>query len=106
MKLVKENIIFLQAVATLSRKQVKEILKNASKDQMLVIAEVAKNILARTLKLAEPYKSGLKKYRKTIRDIADDTTTHKDRLALVVKKAVVVSRLINAVLSTLVVLAK
>ena len=106
MKLIKENIIFLQSVAKLPRKQVKELLRNANKDQMLVIAEVAKNILARTLRLPEPYKSALKKYRKFIRDIADDTTTHKDRVLLVVKKAVIVSRLIRAVLNTLVTLAK
>jgi len=103
---IKENILFLQAVASLSKKQVKEILRHANKNQINVITEVAKNVLAKNLRLTEPYKVPLKKHRKVIRDIASDTTTYTDRARLIVSKASVVSNLISAVLSRLITLVK
>ena len=63
MNLIKENIIFLQAVATLPKKQIKELLKHAEKDQIRAIGEVAKNVLTNNLRPTEPYKTAMKKHR-------------------------------------------
>jgi len=103
---IKENILFLQAVASLSKKQVKELLRHANRSQINVIGEVAKNVLGGNLRLTEPYKTPLKKHRKVIRAIASETTTYADRSKLIVSKAGVISNLIRAVLSRLITLLK
>jgi len=74
MNRVKDNIIFLQAVATLPKKQVKELLRQAEKSQLKAIGEVSKNILTNNLKPLESYKTVLKRDRWVIRSLADDRT--------------------------------
>ena len=106
MNLIKENIIFLQAVATLPKKQIKELLKHAEKDQIRAIGEVAKNVLTNNLRPTEPYKTAMRKHRWVIRAIAEDQTAHRDRLRTVIRKPDAVSHMIHSVLSKLMALAK
>ena len=106
MNLVKENIIFLQAVATLPEKQVKELLKHAEKDQIKSICEVAKNVLTNNLRPPEPYKAVMKKHSWVITAIAGDQATHKDRLQTIVIKPDAVSHMIRSVLNKLTALTK
>ena len=106
MNLVKENIIFLHAVATLPKKQVKELLRHAEKNQLRSIGEVAKNILTNNLRPLESYKAALKRDRWVIRAIANDHTTYKDRLHTATEKSDTVARLVRSVLKTLTTLTK
>jgi len=86
MNLVKENIIFLQAIATLPRKQVKDLLRQADKNQLKTIGEIAKNILTSNLKPVESYKTMLKRDKWVIRALAQDHTSYRDRLHTVTEK--------------------
>jgi CRISPR/Cas system-associated protein Cas10 (large subunit of type III CRISPR-Cas system) len=106
MNRVKDNIIFLQAVATLPKKQVKELLRHAEKSQLKAIGEVSKNILTNNLKPLESYKTVLKRDRWVIRSLADDRTSYRDRLKTVIEKSDTVTRLVQSVLRTLTALTK
>ena len=106
MNLIKENIIFLQAVATLSKKQVKELLKHAEKDQIRAIGEIAKNVLTNNLRPPESYKAVMKKHRWAIRAIAEDRAAHRVRLQTIVRKPDAVSHMIRAILDKLTALTK
>lgn len=106
MNLIKENIVFLQAVSSLTKKQVKALLEHCSRDQIRALGEVAKNVLNHNLRLPEPYKSTMKKHRRIIRAIAEDAITHKERLHIIISKADTVSKLVKGVLDKLQVLVK
>ena len=51
MNIMKENIIFLQAVGSLHDVQVKELLKTADRNQITAIAEVFKNVLGGVIRI-------------------------------------------------------
>lgn len=106
MNLVKENIVFLQAIATLPRKQVKDLLRQANKKQLKTICEIAKNILASNLKPVESYKTMLKRDKWVIRALAQDRTSYRDRLRTVTEKSDTIVRLVKSVLKTLNALVK
>lgn len=106
MNLVKDNMIFLQATASLPKEQVKALLRKCNTDQTRVIGEVSKNVLNHNLRLAEQYKSALKKHRRVIRALAEDTLRHKERLQIIVKNSTTVAQLIKAVLNKLIALVK
>lgn len=106
MNLIRENIVFLQAVATLPKKQVKVLLEQCSKDQIRALGEVAKNVLNHNLTLPLPYKLILKKQRRVIRAIGEDTVTHKERLHIITTKSDTVSKLVKGVLDKLKLLIK
>jgi DNA-directed RNA polymerase subunit F len=102
MKLIKENIPFLQAVAKLPKKQAKELLSNANRQQILSIAEVSKNVLARIIQLQPDYKGALKRRKLVIRNLADKELSHKERAEIVVNSSDTVVLLIRAVLKRLI----
>jgi hypothetical protein len=106
MNIMKENIIFLQAVGSLHDVQVKELLKTADRNQITAIAEVFKNVLGGVIRIPTEYKIKLTKDRGTIRSIADNKVSHEERLETLVTSSDIVSLLIKAVLKRLLALAK
>lgn len=101
MNLIKDNFIFLQAITALQKRQVASILKNATKDQLKTLGEIAKNILSGNLKLKDEFKVGLRRHRGIIRALADSTKRHNDRIGTAVKRVNVVIFLIKGVIGTL-----
>ena len=102
MKLIKENMIFLKAVASLNKDQVKALLSHVNKNQILVVAEIARNILTGVVTLPRKYKRSLKLYKRVIRELSNNEATLNTRRFLIHSKAEVVSLLIKSILSKLV----
>ena len=102
MKLVKENITFLKAVASLKKNQVKTLLSHVNRNQVLVVTEIARNILTGVVTLPRKYKSSLKAYKRVIRELSSNDTTFRTKRYLIYSKADVVSLLVKSVLSKLV----
>ena len=102
MKLIKENITFLKAVASLNKDQVKALLSHVNKNQILVVAEIARNILNGVVALPREYKRSLKLYKRIIRELSNNDATLSSRRYLIHSKSDVVSLLIKSVLSKLV----
>lgn len=101
MNLIKDNMVFLQAVAHLPTKQAKTLLRSADRSQILSIAEIAKNILAKVIKLPDVYKSMLKAHRRLIRDLADQESTYRQREHIIKSKPEVIAQLVHSVLKRL-----
>ena len=106
MNVIKSNIVFLQAIGTLPEAQVKELLKTADRAQTVAIAEVIKNVLARVIRLPPDYKEKLRKHKDSIRTIADNKVTLKERQEALAASTDIVSLLIKGVLKRLLTLAK
>ena len=104
MNVIKSNIVFLQAIGTLPEAQVKELLKTADRAQ--AVAEVIKNVLARVIRLPPDHKEKLRKHKDTIRTIADNKVTLKERQEALAASSDIVSLLIKGVLKRLLTLAK
>ena len=102
MKLIKENITFLKAVALLSKDQVKAILAHINKSQILAVVEIARNMLTGIVTIRRDYKRSLKMYKRVIRDLADKRATLNTRRDLITGKADVIALLIKSVLPKLV----
>lgn len=103
---VKDNIIFLKAIASLPKQQAIGILKCASSPQVIVICQIAKNVLANNLKIKEKYKGILKRQRNVIRSLAQSKLSHKKRSALIANNTLSVISLVQAVIDTLKALTK
>lgn len=76
MQLIKEHLPFLQAVAKLPKRQSRQLLLYATKEQIHVIAEIAQNIMANILQLSDKNITSLKGHRAVIRKLAEDRDTH------------------------------
>ena len=79
MQLIKENLIFLKALAQLSKKQSQQVLKHCTREQANSIAEIAHNMMAKVLRVSEKDLLLLKKYKVLIRKLAEQrrTQSHK-----------------------------
>ena len=102
MKLIKENMIFLKAVASLNKDQVKALLSHVNKEQILAVAEIARNILTGVVTLPHKYKRSLKLYKRVIRELSNNEVTLNTKRYLIYSKAEVVSLLIKSILTKLV----
>lgn len=103
---IKENIIFLRAIVTLPKKQVKDILKGCTVKQLSVLGQIANNVLSNNLKIKEKFKSALKRHRKVIRSLAQIKMSHKQKTGVVVNNTSAVITLILSVIETLTLLIK
>lgn len=102
MKLIKENSVFLRAVANLNVSQTKAILKHADKLQLRSISEIAENVLAGNIATSQKDKMLLKKHRWSIRKIASARQTLKERQHIMVGKIRAVKSLLQVTLHRLI----
>ena len=101
MNLIKESIVFLQALTILPMKQVRMLLKHVNKQQVLAIGEIAKNILAKVINIPSEYKDSLKRYKGVIRKLANPESTSTSRYNTIVSKPEVIARMVQAVVKKL-----
>jgi hypothetical protein len=103
MKLIKEQLTFLQALVHLPKKQVRHILLNANKSQLEAISEIAHNIMAKVLPLSEKHITALKAHRAVIRKLSTHTATlhHRKLQTYLANKAEGVSLMLRAVLPSI-----
>jgi hypothetical protein len=101
MEIIKDNIDFLNAFATLSPKLVKALAINATDSQILSIVAVTTNVVGKVLRLHHKYKVQLQPSKSVIRNLTSDKLTDSSRRDLIVKKAKVFSILVKAVLKQL-----
>lgn len=97
----KHHTEFLQLLVKLDRKQCKAVLFNLTRDQTILIGELAANLLAGNIRIGGEDKNDLKKNRRIIRHLAEERATPTQRLSIIKKNPLVVTKLIKAVLKTL-----
>lgn len=81
---MKENVIFIRALAELPKPQVRALLQHASKTQLRSLSELAVNILASVLQISKKYISELRIHKRFIRKLADESirTSERKQVAL------------------------
>jgi hypothetical protein len=97
-KLVKKHVSYLHLVhLTTSRLQRKALLDTITNDQLKVLIEVTVNLLRGVLPITTAQKSKLKKYRKLIRLIGDQTVSLKTKKDALCRQGQAIAVLLKAV---------
>ena len=83
MEALKKNLDFLKAFRGMSEEQQLLVLRNATKEQVKVIGDIAINILRKNIRLTAKDKKRLIKYKDFIRVIGVTETSQSNRLQTV-----------------------
>lgn len=85
-KLVKNNIPFLQNLATSSPSERKRLIENASDEQMHALTEIAMNITEGHFPVTDKHFQRLKKHKHVIRKLASVSVPHKAKKVILNQK--------------------
>jgi hypothetical protein len=102
MKLVNDNIVFLKALAFLSsKKQRRQLIKYADRNQLRVLGEICSNILAGVIMLSKRDMAELKDHSEIIRSLENRDISDAKRKRLAISRLTTVTAVLRATIRSL-----
>lgn len=102
MKVVKQQIHFLQLFVTSSRKQYTFLIKSIEKPQLIALLEVILNVLRGTFDITPYIKRLLSNYKKIIRQLVNKGVRQKKKLSILIKHSKIFKRIVQIALKQIV----